>query len=100
MVGVSLWLFAHSPGKPAPAARYELDGDHAAGTGRMAASPAGCVADTTGADAADACAAEAAVVRGLLEGTVTPLEYHRAMAELAARDAVSKPLGVPPDRPS
>jgi len=80
-VSAALWLFAYGPGQPDPV-------------------PGVLPADTADAHAADteACAAEAALVGKLLDGALTPSDYHRAMAGLAAADAARNPIHVPPDR--
>ncbi|GII23080.1 hypothetical protein [Planosporangium mesophilum] len=42
--------------------------------------------------------AEAVLVAALLMGRLSPAQYRSAMADLAARDALRRPLVVPPDR--
>jgi hypothetical protein len=46
----------------------------------------------------DGAAGEALLVSRLLSGEVSPAEYQRGMAVLAAQDAELHPLVVPPDR--
>ncbi len=42
--------------------------------------------------------AEGELVRRLTAGTLSPADYRRAMARLAADDAVRHPVQLPPDR--
>jgi hypothetical protein len=45
----------------------------------------------------EACAAESCLVTALITGELDPAQYQERMADLAAADAVIRPVRLPPD---
>jgi hypothetical protein len=98
LVGAVIWLYLNK------APRWDqYDGEpRPAIAGRTEVPPPRssiAVADEPGDPAdAEACAAEGALFARLIDGTLTPPDYRRAMAALAAAAATGQPIEPPHDR--